>query len=165
MRSTKDTIECTSSETAAHVVVAPGAALAGLEALAERAGHYAAESQAKNTRRAYQRALRGFSRWCAEVGLPAGAGGGPPLPTPPEVVAAFLVARADQGRAVASMALFLSAVADAHRLAGLPSPLADPALQRVWAGIRRSRGRPQRQAYPLSVPELRTMILDRKSVV
>lgn len=156
MRPIKAINERTPPETPSPVVVVP---IAGLETLATRAGQYAAESQAKNTRRAYERALRGFALWSAERGMPGEDDGLPPLPTPPELVAAFLVDRADRERAVASMALFLSALSDAHKLAGLLSPVSDPALQRVWAGIRRSRGKPPRQAYPLSVRELRTMIL------
>ena len=162
MRSVKDTNAHINTEVPTDIVVASETALAELGALAERAGTYAEASQSKNTRKAYGKALRGFARWCLALGVPTQSDSLPALPAAPEALAAYIVARADQGGAVSSIALFLSAMADAHKQARLPSPLSDPALQKVWAGIKRSQGKPPRKAYPLSVPELRMMILSQR---
>lgn len=162
MCSIKDSNLRISDQPGAPVVVAPALALTDLKALAERAGEYAAHAQAFNTRTAYAKALRGFGHWCAGLGLPVLPDGLPVLPVSPGAVAAYLVVRADQGSAIASMALFRSALADAHTKARLLSPLSDPDLKLVWAGIKRTRGGPQRKAYPLSPRELRTMILAQR---
>lgn len=147
MRSIKDIIARTERELGPGSLALPHE----LQQLATRTQAYAAASQAKNTRRAYERQWRAFQSWCAKRGLPS-------LPAAPAVLAAYLASLADSGTAVASMAQALSAISDAHRHARELPPNRDPDVERLWSGIKRERGRPPRQARPLSPKELRAMI-------
>jgi integrase len=90
--------------------------------------------------------VAGFASWCASVGLTA-------LPAEATTVALYLTARA-RSHAVSTLALHLAAIAASHQAAGLPPP-AHPDLDRVWAGIRRTHGRPPRKKRALVVEDLR----------
>lgn len=125
-----------------------GGALARLGESVER---YAAASRADATTKAYARQCSAFAAWCRAHGVSS-------LPAIPEVLAAYLSERADAGIAVAGLAQALSAIADLHQRAGVVSPCRDARVRAVWAGIRRTHGRPPRQARPLAPKELRAMI-------
>lgn len=131
-----------------NIVHTGEAALARLGASVER---YAAASRADATTKAYERQCAAFAQWCGTHGVSS-------LPAEPEVLAAYLSDRADAGIAVAGLAQALSAIADLHQRAGEVSPCRDPRVLVVWQGIRRTHGRPPRQARPLVPRELRSMI-------
>ncbi len=102
--------------------------------VSDQARAYVQAAKAANTRRAYAADWRDFSAWCAGHHLPV-------LPAAPETVALYLAARADSGRyRLATLARRLAAIAQAHKEAGLPSPVKEPPVPRVWAGVRRSLG-------------------------
>lgn len=52
----------------------------------------------------------------------------------------------------------LSAIAQAHKLAGHESPTASPAVRLVWAGIRRTHGTAQEGKAPALAEDLRAMV-------
>ena len=74
------------------------------------ARRFAAASKSARTRRAYRSAWGVFLAFCQSQDLPA-------LPASPATVSAFLAARADAGRKVATLGLDLTAISQAH-LAG-----------------------------------------------
>jgi integrase len=129
---------------------APSLPLA-LASAASRARDYAAQSRSSSTRRAYSRAFRAFSAWCSARAVV-------PLPASGELVAVYLAELADGGRKVASIALALTAINQAHVLAGEPAPRASAALREVWQGIRRTLGTAQVQKAPLLVEGLRAVV-------
>lgn len=95
---------------------------------------YAEASRATSTRRAYDSDWRRFNLWCRERDAPA-------LPAPPALVAVYLSALADAGKAPPSVARALAAIAHAHHRAGLVPPHraeGGAVIGDVLAGIRRS---------------------------
>jgi site-specific recombinase XerD len=122
---------------------------AQLPQLVEAARDYAAAGMADGTRRTYGSAWRSFTSWCASVGRE-------PLPAEAATLALYLTARAPI-LAASTLARHLAAIAAAHAAAGLPPP-AHPDLARVWAGIKRTHGRPARKKRALVVEDLRRVI-------
>lgn len=120
-----------------------------LPQLHEALRDYAQADRSANTRRVYGSSWRSFCSWCASVGRE-------PLPAEAATVALYLTARAPT-TAVSTLALHLSAIAAAHQAAGLPPP-AHPDLDRVWAGIKRTHGRPPRKKRALVVEDLRRVL-------
>jgi hypothetical protein len=108
---------------------------------------YAEAASSAATRRVYGSSWRSFTSWCASVGRE-------PLPAEAATVALYLNSPRAQRLAVATLALHLAAIAAAHKAAGLPPP-AHPDLDRVWAGIKRTHGRPPRKKRALVVEDLR----------
>lgn len=113
--------------------------------LAEAARDYAEAGVAANTARAYGSDWADFTSWCASVG----AG---PLPASAATVAMYLTARADT-LAVSTLARRLAAIAAAHRENDEPVP-ASSRLSKVWAGIRRTHGRPPAKKRALRTDDL-----------
>jgi integrase len=122
-----------------------------VDALTWSAEDYASSSQADGTRRTYDKSWTGFEAWCGEQGFCA-------LPAAPQTVALFLAARADQGRRPATLSVTLSAIAQAHELAGHPSPTADLLVKKTWKGVRRRLGIAPNKKDPISASELRSMM-------
>ena len=98
--------------------------------LLDRAAGYAAAARAASTRAAYAADWSHFRSWTAEHGRD-------PLPASPETVAAYLTAFAGV-LSVATLSRRRTTVGLAHRAAQLPDPTAEPTVQEVWAGIRRT---------------------------
>lgn len=133
-------------------VIEAGAPLALLSPELESARAFAAESHSPRTRDAYRLQWRTFAEWCDERGVAS-------LPAAPTTLAAYLADRADvAGWKVASIALALTAIRQAHRMAGHGSPAAHPDVEATWSGIRRTLGTVQRRAAPVVVDDLRTMV-------
>jgi site-specific recombinase XerD len=118
---------------------------AHLTQLVESARDYADAGMARNTARAYGSDWADFTSWCASVGAS-------PLPAEAATVALYLTARATTLR-VSTLARRIAAVNAAHREEGL-SPPASPALAKIWAGIRRTHGRPARKKRGLMTDDL-----------
>jgi len=121
-----------------------------LAALTDRLREYVSRSKAANTVRAYASDWRDFAGWCSARGLDA-------LPARPETVALYLTEQADRIR-VSSLNRRLSAIAQAHQLAGLESPAADSRVRIVMGGIRRVKGAAQRGKRPILLDDLRHMV-------
>jgi hypothetical protein len=100
-----------SADTALTITPHPCAPASAAD-LAERAGGYARQARANNTRRAYRAAWADFCAWCT-------AQGHVPLLASPATLGLFLADRAGTHR-VASLRLRLVALRQAHSLAGNP---------------------------------------------
>lgn len=131
------------------IVPVAGGGSQSLPQLAEAARDYADAGMAVGTRRTYGSAWRSFTSWCASARCT-------PLPAEAASVALYLTARAPT-LAVATLARHLAAIAAFHQAAGLPPP-AHPDLDRVWAGIKRTHGRPPRKKRALVVEDLRRVL-------
>lgn len=120
-----------------------------LPQLAEALRGYADAGMAAGTRRSYGSSWRQFTSWCASACVE-------PLPAEARHIALYLTARAPH-LAVATLARHLAAIRAAHMSAGLQPP-AHPDLNRVWAGIKRTHGRPARKKRALVTEDLRRAI-------
>jgi site-specific recombinase XerD len=129
------------ADEAALQVLGPGD-LGALGRAVERARDYAGAARAENTRRSYGAQWRRFCAWCA-------AADACPLPASGAVVAAYLAELADRGLKTASITLALTAVNQAHLVAGAPPPREDAAVRETYKGIRRTLGTAQRGKAPL----------------
>ena len=104
----------------------------------------AADAFAPATRRLYAGAFRGFADWATTGGLRA-------FPSAPATVAAYLAARSDQGRSVATVRADRQAISAVHRELGEADPAGDVLVRRVMRGLARQRaGEGSRQASPLT---------------
>lgn len=102
-----------------------------------------AASRADNTRRLYAGGWKRFESWCQ--GRRAQA-----MPAAPETVAAYLADRSAAGAAPATVALDRSALAAAHRGAGLEDPTRHEGVRQTLAGLARAtRGRGRGQVAAL----------------
>lgn len=124
--------------------------LAHLEAVVDQARDYAAAAKAPNTVRAYAADWRHFTTWCSSAALQA-------VPAAPETVALYLSAHAGELKA-ATLQRRLSAISQAHQLAGHESPTSSAAVRLVWAGIRRTHGTAQEGKAPALIEDLRAMV-------
>ncbi len=116
----------------------------------ERARHYARESRATNTRRAYRADWADFTAWAQEHGRTA-------LPATPQTVVLYLSARADTLK-TATLQRRLTAISQAHKAADLNTPTAERAVLRVMTGIRRQKGTAQEGKAPAITREIRAMV-------
>jgi integrase len=136
------------TKTGTELVAVAGGALGMPIELIESARNYAKAAKASRTVAAYRAAWRAFEAWCESQGLSA-------MPAAPEAVGLYLAARADAGRKPATLALDVSAIGQAHKAAGQPSPTSAACVIGVLAGIRRTVGVAQRQAAPFMGSDLR----------
>jgi site-specific recombinase XerD len=90
-------------------------------------------SLAPNTRRAYRDDLAHFMAW------------GGTVPASPETLARYLAEHADR-LAVATLARRLVSIGKAHTMQSQPNPAATDLVKLTMRGIRRTYGKPQRQA-------------------
>jgi integrase len=120
-------------------------------ALVRSAKDYASDARSRGTRDAYRKHWTAFAAWCAQQGFSA-------LPAAPQTLALYLAARADEGRKVATIALSLAAISQAHQVAGHLSPRSDRLVKETWKGIRRRLGVAQEQKAPVSAKDIRRMI-------
>lgn len=133
-------------------VMATGtAAMVPAGPVSERTREYLAASKAPRTVRAYRSDLADFESWCREQGRA-------PLPADPATVADYIAAQAAQGRSAATITRRLSAISQAHRMAGYESPTHAQLVRSTAAGIRRTIGTAPRQARPVMVDDLRAML-------
>lgn len=132
-------------------IASPALALFEPAALVERAperplpahllqgvAEYVAAAHADNTKRAYTQAWQRFLAWCEDYARTA-------LPAGPEIVAVWIVALATGagGRkplARATINLYLSAIAEAHRTARHPFDRGAPGDRRELAGDEQDQG-------------------------
>ncbi len=135
---------------AVAVVPTEGSRAATLYKAEERARHYARESRAANTRRAYRSDWADFTAWCQEHGRTA-------LPAEPATVVLYLSGRADTLK-TATLERRLTAISQAHKAADLDTPTADRAVRRVMTGIRREKGTAQEGKAPAVTREVRAMV-------
>ena len=125
-----------------------------LEADAEAARRFAAASRSTATLRAYRSDWADFAAWCDGRSLTA-------MPATPETVSLYIASRAEAGPddargrptpplKVATLSRRLTAISQAHKLAGVESPALrtrEP-LHSVWAGVTRTLGTARHKVAP-----------------
>ena len=137
---------------AAGIVGAAAREVARLRALEERAGEYARASKAENTVRAYRSDLRDFEEWCADHRRRS-------LPAAPHTLTLYLTALAEAGARASTIQRRLSAISQAHQLAGhVPPPTHDWTVRATLRGIRRTLGTAPEQKAPIVTAELRRLL-------
>lgn len=104
-------------------------------------GAYLSAAIADNTRRAYRGDLQDFLSW------------GGAVPCSAEVLAAYIAARAETHSSY-TISRRVVGIGRAHVSQGLPDPAKNDLVRTVLRGVRRTKGRPQRQATPLLKQDL-----------
>lgn len=121
-----------------------------LAEIGTEARNYIAASRSANTIRSYRVGWDQFTAWCDRHGMDS-------LPARPETVALFVADLASSVKP-ATIDARLAAISAAHRADGHDSPTKAEAVRLVRRGVRRKVGTAQRQAQPVSVPDLRQMV-------
>ena len=121
-----------------------------LAELLGQAQDFANRARADNTLRAYRSDWRDFEAWCRDRDFSA-------CPASPETVALYLTALSSTHK-VSTLTRRLSAISQAHRTAGLPSPAEQAPVRLVMAGIRRTRGTAATAKRPVLVADLQAML-------
>jgi site-specific recombinase XerD len=125
--------------------------LGPLAEIADRASEFAQQSKATNTVRAYRADWNHFSEWCASHKQAS-------LPALPGTVTLYLTALTSTHK-TATITRRISAISQAHQLAGYESPTKDSKVRTVMAGIRRTKGTAQSAKTPVLIDDLRRMIV------
>ena len=92
-------------------------------------------AQSENTRRNYASQFGKFRSWCEQEDYS-------PLPAQPEVLAAYAVELADDGKSMSTVRLAVAAIVDAHRRVGLESPQT-AGVTETLRGLSRQLGEPE----------------------
>jgi len=108
-------------------------------------------AKAANTLLAYDKAMKGFARWCHAQGVVS-------LPALPEAVAAYLTARMKAGRKASSLNVIVSAIRHFHHEAGFASPTEHEGVLQVMRGIRRTIGVAATTKEPATAERVAAMI-------
>jgi site-specific recombinase XerD len=129
----------------------PATLAARLEALDAATRRFAAAAKASNTIRGYRSDLADFETWCEVHHLTA-------LPAEATTVALYLTALAGAGARASTLQRRISAISQAHQLAGLPTPTRDAAVRTTMAEIRRTAGTAPVQKDPVVTAGLRQLL-------
>ena len=119
-------------------------------AIFDAAGRFIRASLSKATERAYKADLRHFRAW------------GGVIPATPLTVAQYLADHAEI-LAVATLRRRLATIAKVHAGNGYPNPVDSEPVKMTLRGIRRTHGKPQRQARPLACADLLRMVGEPKT--
>jgi integrase len=139
------------------------------EEVAARIAGTMQRSRAENTRRAYTSDWDRFVTWCFSHGHTS-------MPAHPMVVAAYLIDAADtytqdgeRAYAPATLSRWVAAIGHHHRRAGHPAPGSHEIVAATLSGVRRDYAdngdRPRRQAAPLLVDDLVTIVTAARQAV
>jgi integrase len=123
-----------------------------LALVVDQARDYADAAQAANTRRAYRTGWNDFSAYCTAHSLD-------PLPATPQTIALYVTSLAARTK-VATVRLYLAAIAERHRETGLASPTSHDMVRRIVRGIARTNGSSQVRKSAATLDHLRTMLLE-----
>ncbi len=121
-----------------------------VEDLLDEMADYERKALPPNTKRAYASDWADFLAWCVRKRVPA-------LPAKPDTVAVYLTARARTHK-VSSLSRRLTVIGKVHKAQGVPNPVPDERVKRVWRGILRDKGEAQTRKKPALVKDLRKMI-------
>ncbi len=124
--------------------------IGSLAEIADRASEFIHQSKAKNTIRAYRADWAHFESWCKAHGQTW-------LPASPETVALY-VADLSATHKAAAITRRLSAISQAHQIAGMETPTKAAKVRLVLAGIRRSKGTAAAAKTPVLVDDLKRMV-------
>ena len=128
---------------------ADGAEVGPLAEVADRAAEFIRQSKAANTIRAYRADWTHFAGWCHARGQSS-------LPASEETVAFYITDLADSHKP-ATLTRRLSAISQAHQIAGVESPTQAAKVRLVMAGIRRAKGTASTAKTHVLVSDLRRM--------
>lgn len=103
------------------------------------------------TWRAYRSDWRAFVAWCDKNEVE-------PIPSAPEVVAAYVGHQLERGRKAASISRSIAAISCAHETAGLLPPGKTKAVQNALATMRRKIGTAPKQKAPATADRMRDML-------
>lgn len=127
----------------------------GLSLVVDRARGFAEAAHAENTRRAYRTGWKHFSAYCSLNGFNA-------LPASPQTVTLYVTSLAESAK-LATIRLYLAAIAQKHRETGLESPVAHEIVRRVVRGIARTIGASQARKSAITLDHLRAMLLELRA--
>ena len=116
----------------------------------DQAREFARLSKAENTLRGYRADWRDFCGWCERNKQS-------PLPTSPEVVAAYIAECASRLK-VGSIQRRLNAIAEAHKAVGLEAPTLAGIVRNTLKGIKRTLGTAAVQKSPALTDDIRAMV-------
>src|SRR5215213_2718229 len=112
---------------------------------------YAEASRSPATRLAYARDWRDFTSWC-------GAHAVDYLPAVPATIAAYITDLAEQRRTVSTITRHLTAISQAHQLAGYSTTTRDERVRTVLKGIKRRLGTAQQGKAPATIEVVRILL-------
>lgn len=118
--------------------------------IADRASEFVNQAKAKNTIRAYQSDWTHFEAWCKAHCQSS-------LPAIPETVALYLTDLSATHK-TGTLIRRVSAISQAHQIAGFETPTKSSKVRLVLAGIRRTKGTAQVAKTPVLVEDLRRMV-------
>ncbi|KJD42650.1 integrase [Paenibacillus terrae] len=121
-----------------------------LKFLLEQKKEYISNSKAKNTVKSYSSDWQHFTQWCKHNQLGY-------LPTNDENYSLYLSSLAIEGYRVSTIRRRMSSIAQAHLVAGHPSPTTAH-IKVVWAGIRRVHGASEIGKLPVVIDILKLML-------
>ena len=121
-----------------------------LAEIADRASEFVQHSKSKNTIRAYRADWDHFTAWCKAHGQAS-------LPATADTVALY-VADLSTTHKPSTITRRISAISQAHQIAGMESPTRAAKVRLVMAGIRRTKGTAQSAKAPVLVGDLRRML-------
>lgn len=119
--------------------------IAGAVSLPGMVTAYVAAAVADNTRRAYRQDLADFQQWGGSV------------PCSPAVLAAYIADRATT-LSPHTVTRRVVGISKAHTSMGQPDPAKNDLVRAVLRGVRRSHGKPQRQAAPLLKQDIMALL-------
>ena len=103
-------------------------------------------AQSENTRKNYASQFEKFRSWCKQEDYSS-------LPAQPEVLAAYAVELADDGKSMSTIRLAVAAIVDAHRRVRVESPQTTGVTETL-RGLSRQVGVGQKQSRPLDTDAL-----------
>ena len=121
-----------------------------IEERIERAAELASDALSANTKRAYKADFDHFTTWCRNEGIE-------PIGCSLTYLAAYIAQMADEGYKSATIARRLTAIGQAHELAGLDNPAHEASIRKVMQGIRRTIGTRQQPVKPLLADDVLSM--------
>ena len=121
-----------------------------LAEIADRASEFIQQSKAKNTVRAYRADWTHFDSWCKAHGQAS-------LPATADTVALYVSDLAATHKP-STLTRRISAISQAHQIAGLETPTGSAKVRLVMAGIRRTLGTAQEAKTPVLVDDLKRMV-------
>jgi site-specific recombinase XerD len=116
----------------------------------EEVKSYVESSVPESTRRAYRTDWEAFTSWCKQHQQT-------PLPARPEVIAAFLAARAREVRP-ATLRRCLAAIGKAHKMSGHPNPCGAEPVPATMKGIERTAGNAVKAKAPATLDAVERMV-------
>ena len=121
-----------------------------IQTIVSKAKTFMESSKAKNTKRAYGNDWKDFSQWCRSRGFVS-------LPANPVSVILYVTELTDRCK-VSTIQRRLSAISQAHKMAGHKSPTLNPQVRETMNGIKRTKGTSRHKKTALLIKDIKGMI-------